>query len=284
MTDFAGMLADALGRAVIVMPEGLIAVLRNAYERETSALARMHLRSILDNIELADREYLPVCEDTGIQTIFVDAGREFSHLGELLKAIPEAVERATVSGPLRPNTVDPFTGRNFGNNLGPNSPAITLTMLDGDCATVHLLPKGGGSEQLSALWMLPPADGIAGLKREVLSHVQKAGGRACPPVILGIGIGGSADTCLKLAKRSLLRPLGAPSPDPHAAALEKELLDAVNELGIGPMGMGGNCTALAVNVESAPRHPATFPVGLVMQCWCHRHVTIRLDRDGKVLE
>jgi fumarate hydratase subunit alpha len=146
------------------------------------------------------------------------------------------------------------------------------------------LPKGGGSEQLSALWMLPPADGIKGLKREVLSHMQKAGGRPCPPVIVGIGIGGSADTCLKLAKRSLLRPLGTPNPDEDAAALERELLESINKLGVGPMGMGGSTTALAVNVETAPRHPATFPVGLVMQCWCHRHVTLRIGSDGRVIE
>jgi fumarate hydratase subunit alpha len=194
------------------------------------------------------------------------------------------VARATTHGPLRPNAVNPFTGRNSGDNLGPNAPAVTLTIVEGDGATVHLLPKGGGSEQLSALWMLPPADGIAGAKREILSHVQRAGGRPCPPVIVGVGIGGGADTCLRLAKRSLLRPLGSRNPDPDAAALEAELLEAINKLGVGPMGMGGRTTALAVHVEFAPRHPATFPVGLVMQCWCHRHRTLRIDRTGRFLE
>ena len=283
MTDLVTSLADALGRAVVRVSPELLATLERAYAEETNQLARMHLRSILDNIELAGREHLPVCEDTGIQTVFLDAGRDFPHLGELLRAIPEAVSQATVSGPLRPNTVNPFTGKNYGDNLGPGAPSITLTMVDGDSATLHLLPKGGGSEQLSGLWMLSPADGIAGLKREILTHVQDAGGRPCPPVILGIGIGGSADACLKLAKRSLLRPLGSHNPDPDAATLEVELLGAVNELGVGPMGMGGKCTALAVNVEFAPRHPATFPVGLVMQCWCHRHATVRIDSDGVVL-
>jgi len=202
----------------------------------------------------------------------------------LLKAIPEAVELATVSGPLRPNTVNPFTGKNYGNNLGPNAPAINLTMVEGGGATIHLLPKGGGSEQLSALWMLTPADGLKGARREILSHIQKAGGRPCPPVIIGIGLGGSADTCLKLAKRSLLRPLGSANPDPDAAAMERDLLEAINRLGVGPMGMGGTTTTLAVHVESAPRHPANFPVGLVMQCWCHRHITIHFDRKGAVRE
>ncbi len=283
MTDFVKCIAEALGQAVVLVPEELIKALRAAHEKETGELARLHLKAILDNIELAGKERLPVCEDTGIQTIFVDAGKDFPHLAELLLDIPKAVELATVSGPLRPNTVNPLNGRNYGNNLGPGAPAINLTIVEGDCAIVHLLPKGGGSEQLSALWMLTPADGLAGLKREVLSHMQKAGGRPCPPVIVGIGIGGSADACLKLAKRSLLRPLGTPSADPEAASLESDLLESINKLGVGPMGMGGNCTALAVNIETAPRHPATFPVGLAMHCWCHRHVTIRIGPDRKVL-
>ncbi len=279
----AEQLAEALGRAVTAMPEDLVAALQKAHDAETGTLAKMHLKAILDNIRLAGREHLPVCEDTGIQTVFVDAGADFLGLGELVKAIQEAVRLATVSGPLRPNTANPFTGKNSGDNLGPNAPAVNITIVEGDGATIQMLPKGGGSEQLSALWMLAPADGIAGLKREVLTHVQKAGGRPCPPLIIGIGIGGSADICMKLAKRSLLRPLGSPNPDPDAAALEKELLESVNSLEVGPMGMGGRTTALAVHVEYAPRHPATFPVGLVMQCWCHRHAIIRLDREGKVV-
>ena len=284
MKELVERLADALGRAVTIVPDELVLLLRKAHEAETGELARLHLGAILYNIEIAGKEYLPVCEDTGIQTVFVDAGRDFPHLGALLKAIPEAVEQATKSGPLRPNTVNPFTGKNHGDNLGPGAPAINLTVVDGEEAVIHLLPKGGGSEQLSGLWMLPPADGLKGLRREILGHIQKAGGRPCPPVIIGIGVGGSADACLKLAKRSLLRPLGSSSPDPDAAALEKDLLASINELGVGPMGMGGKCTALAVNVEFAPRHPATFPVGLAVQCWCHRHATIQLDRDGRVLE
>jgi fumarate hydratase subunit alpha len=275
-------IADALGEAVVRMPDDLVAALERALDAETGELARLHLRSILDNVSLAGKENLPVCEDTGIQTVFVDAGRDFPLLGDLLDAIPEAVALATGSGPLRPNTVNPFTGRNYGDNMGPGAPAVNLAIVDGDEATLHLLPKGGGSEQLSALWMLAPADGIKGARREILGHVQKAGGRPCPPTIIGIGIGGSADTCMKLAKRSLLRPLGSRNPDPDAAALESELLESVNRLGIGPMGMGGLTTSLAVHVEFAPRHPATFPVGLVMQCWCHRHVTLHIDRHGKV--
>jgi fumarate hydratase subunit alpha len=281
---FTEIIAKALGDAVIVMPKDLVCAMKKAYDAETGQLAKLQLGTMLENVRLAKEVHVPVCEDTGIQTIFLDAGRDFPHLAELMNAIPEAVRMATVSGPLRPNAVNPFTGKNSGDNLGPNAPAINVTVVEGDGATIHLLPKGGGSEQLSALWMLTPADGIKGLKREVLSHVQKAGGRPCPPVIVGIGVGGSADTCIKLAKRSLLRPFGSPNPDSNAAVLEKELLESINQLGVGPMGMGGKTTALAVNVEFAPRHPATFPVGLVMQCWCHRHATIKFDRNGKVVE
>ena len=160
---------------------------------------------------------------------------------------------------------------------------ITINMMAGDSSTVHLLPKGGGSEQMSRLWMLNPADGIEGLKKQVLKRVQEAGGRPCPPTIIGIGIGGSADMCLKLAKKSLLRPLDQPNPDADAAKLEKELLAAINQLEIGPMGMGGKTTSLGVHVEFALRHPATFPVGMVMQCWCNRHVILKIDKDGGII-
>ncbi len=275
-------IASALGEVVVHLPSDIVSALEKAFEIEDSGLARMHLQSILDNIKLADQENLPICGDTGIQTIFIDAGYDFPYLAELVKAVPKAVEMATRDGPLRPNTVNPFTGKNSNNNLGPNSPAITINMVEGDSAILYLLPKGGGSEQLSALWMLNPADGIKGLKKEVLKHVQAAGGRPCPPTIIGIGIGGSADMCLKLAKKSLLRPLNSPNPDVDAAALETEILQAVNQLGVGPMGMGGKTTALGVHVEFASRHPATFPVGLVMQCWCSRHTTITINSKGEI--
>ena len=283
MIDFTQKIANALGEAVIRMPDDIVKALEIAFEKENSGLARMHLQAILDNIKLADKENLPICEDTGIQTIFIDVGNDFPFLAELVKSIPRAVELATKEGPLRANTVNPFTGKNSGDNLGPNAPAITINMVEGNEAIVHLLPKGGGSEQMSRLWMLNPADGIEGLKKQVLKRVQEAGGRPCPPTIIGIGIGGSADMCMKLAKKSLLRPLDEPNPDPDAAVLEKELLAAINELEIGPMGMGGKTTALGVHVEFAPRHPATFPVGLVMQCWCNRHVIVRINSQGEVI-
>ncbi len=280
---FQEELSKALARAVTVMPSDIIRALEEAHDREDSGLARMHLRSILDNIKLAETEILPVCEDTGIQTISIEAGKDFPYLAELVRSVPPAVKEATEEGPLRANTVNPFTGENTGDNLGPNAPSISIAIIQGSEARVHLLPKGGGSEQMSRLWMLNPSDGIEGLKKQVLKRVQEAGGRPCPPTIIGIGIGGSADMCMRLAKKSLLRPLDQPNPDPDASELERELLESVNQLGIGPMGMGGKTTALAVHVEYAPRHPATFPVGMVMQCWCNRHVVLQFDRGGNLI-
>jgi len=279
---FVDKLSDAMAMSVIDVPKDVVKKIEWAYAREKNKIAKTHLKNILDNIKMAREERLPVCEDTGIQTIYVTAGYDFPHLAELWKALPLALKKATVDGPLRPNTVDPFTGKNHGDNLGHNMPALTLDLAEGDSAEVYILPKGGGSEHMSALWMLSPSEGLAEMKRRILEHVQRAGGKPCPPVILGIGIGGSADLAMRLAKKSLLRPLDEPTPDKKIASLEDEILKDVNSLGIGPMGMGGKSTALAVRIEYAYRHPATFPVGLIVQCWCDRRARIVISKDGDV--
>lgn len=264
------------------LPSDVRERIEQAYKDETSEIAKSQLRAILDNIHLAKEEGLPLCQDTGIQVFFIKAGYDFPYLKELNKLIPKAIQKATEEIPLRPNTVDPFTGENPKNNLGHNMPAVTIELVEGNSATVQLLPKGGGSENMSALWMLTPAEGFGGMKRRIYEHVLYAGGKPCPPIVLGIGIGGGADIALKLAKKALLRPLDQPNPDPKIAEMESELLEDVNSLGIGPMGMGGDTTALAVQIEYTNRHPATFPVGLVVQCWCDRRQTIRINKDGEV--
>lgn len=279
---FVDKVSEAMAMSVIDVPKDVIKKIERAYAGEKNDIARIHLKNILDNIKMAGKERLPVCEDTGIHTIYVTVGYDFPHLAELWKALPLALEKATLHGPLRPNTVNPFTGKNHGDNLGHNMPALTLDLADGDSAEIHILPKGGGSEHMSALWMLSPSEGLDGMKRKILEHVQRAGGKPCPPVILGIGIGGSADLAMRLAKKSLLRPLDEPAQDKKIASLEDEILKDVNALGIGPMGMGGKSTALAVRIEYAYRHPATFPVGLIVQCWCDRRVKITISRDGGV--
>jgi fumarate hydratase subunit alpha len=280
--SFVEKLSEAMAMSVIDVPKDVVKKIEKAYATEKNKIAQTHLKNILDNIKIAGKERLPVCEDTGIQTIYVTAGYDFPLLEDLWKSLPLALKKATLRGPLRPNTVDPFTGKNHGDNLGHNMPALTLDLAEGDSAEIHILPKGGGSEHMSALWMLSPSEGPNGMKRKILEHVQKAGGKPCPPIILGIGIGGSADLAMRLAKKSLLRPLDEPMPDKKIAALEDEILRDVNALGIGPMGMGGTNTALAVHIEYAYRHPATFPVGLVVQCWCDRRAKITISKDGDV--
>ena len=264
----------------IELPPDVTKKLEEAYSKETDDIPKMQFRAILDNIKLAHDEGLPLCQDTGIQVFFIKAGYDFPYLNDIHKAIPLAIEKATREIPLRPNTVDPYTGNNPKNNLGPNMPAITVELVEGDSATIQILPKGGGSENMSALWMLTPAQGFDGLKRKVLEHIQFAAGKPCPPIILGIGVGGGADMAVKLAKKAILRPLDVTNPNEKIAAMEKDILDSVNELGIGPMGLGGKTTAMAVNIEYTSRHPATFPTALVVQCWCDRRATIHIDKDG----
>jgi len=276
-------LAKAMRDGVIELPSDVTKRIEEAYEKEESEIARMQLKAIIDNVELSHDRGLPLCQDTGIQIFFIKAGYDFPFLSQLRKAIPQAIEKATREVPLRPNTVNPFTGKNPKNNLGHNMPAVTIELVEGDEAEVYAFPKGGGSENMSALWMLTPAEGFDEMKKRVLKHIQKAAGKPCPPVILGIGIGGGADISLKLGKKALLRPLDQPNPDEKLREMEEELLEAINSLGVGPMGLGGSTTALAVHIEYTNRHPATFPVGLVVQCWCDRRAKIRITRDGEVI-
>ena len=275
-------LVKGMRDGAIELPPDVTNKLARAYEEETEEIARMQLRAILDNIKLAHDEGLPLCQDTGIQIFFIKAGYDFPYLNDIHRAIPKAIERATEEVPLRPNTFDPYTSTNPKNNLGHNMPAVTVELVEGDSATIHIFPKGGGSENMSALWMLTPAEGFKGMKKKVLEHIQFAAGKPCPPIILGIGVGGGADISMKLAKKALLRPLDVPNPDEKLAAMEKDILDSVNELEIGPMGLGGKTTALAVNIEYTCRHPATFPTALVVQCWCDRRAVININKDGEV--
>jgi len=265
-----------------LLPKDVIDKLEEAYRIEESDIARMQLKAILDNIGLAKECGLPLCQDTGIQTFFIKAGYDFPYLNDIQKAIPEAIERATSDIPLRPNTVNPFTGQNPNNNLGYNMPAITIELVEGSDATVYILPKGGGSENMSALWMLTPTEGFKGMKKRILEHILFAGGKPCPPIVLGIGIGGGADISMKLAKKALLRPLDQRHPEKAVSEMEADILEKVNALGIGPMGLGGKTTALAVNIEYTMRHPATFPAALVVQCWCDRRTVIKITKDGRV--
>jgi len=275
-------LLEALRQAVTCLPADVVCALKGAQSREGSGPAKTQLEAILSNIEIARAESLPMCQDTGIPSFFVKAGANSPHLAVLRSAITDAVAAATAGIPLRPNTVHPFTGKNRGDNLGRFMPPIDWELVDGDAVTIAVLPKGGGSENMSALRMLSPGEGIAGIKKAVVDHVIACGGKPCPPTIVGVGIGGGADVAMKLAKRALLRDLGSRHPEVTVAELEEELLELINASGVGPMGLGGATTALAVHVEYAFRHPASLPLGIVIQCWADRRAKVQIAADGGI--
>jgi len=274
-------LAEALAHAATILPEEVVQALRRARDEEQGP-ARVQLEAILKNVEMAKAGNLPICQDTGTPTFFVRFGVDFPKLGELMEAIPEAVRQATKAVPLRPNSVHPFSGKNPGDNTGRFVPAVTWEPVPGNEVEIHVLPKGGGSENCCALKMLTPGVGLKGVKEAVVEHVVSCGGLPCPPTIVGVGIGGGADLAMKLGKLALLRPLGARHPEPEVAALEKELEELINASGVGPMGLGGKTTVLAVHVEYAHRHPASLPLGIVIQCWAHRRASVRIAADGSI--
>jgi len=273
---------NLLQLAVTELPVDVKMALQNAYRKERSVIGKIQLKAILDNIKLAEERKTPICQDTGIISFYLKAGSRFKDLDKIEEILKKAVIRATVEVPLRPNTLDPFTQENTNNNTGRHVPYIHWNIINGDSLEVTAFPKGGGSENMCALRMLKPAEGLSGLKKFVIESVVKAGGMPCPPTIIGVGIGGGANIAMDLAKMALLRPLDEQHPDPFIAQLEQELLDAVNKTGIGPMGLGGDSTALALKIEYAHRHPASYPVAIAFQCWAARRATARIYADGSV--
>ena len=279
--ELVGKLVEALREAATVLPADVVRALEAARDREEGP-ARVQLEAILENVRLAKDKGVPICQDTGTQTFFVRVGTAFPYLEELRTAIPEAVRRATEEVPLRPNTVHPFTKVNPGDNTGRFIPYVTWELVPGDSAEIHLLPKGGGSENCCKLVMLTPAVGIPGVKEAVVKHIANCRGLPCPPTVVGVGIGGGADLSLKLGKLALLRPVGQRHPEPEVAALEAGLEEAINALGVGPMGLGGRTTVLAVHVEYAHRHPASLPLGIVVQCWADRRAQVVISPQGEI--
>ncbi len=275
-------LVDALRAAATILPQDVVSALLAARERETSPLGAAQLDAILEDVRIARNGSIPICQDTGIQTFFVAAGVESPFLGRIKDWLTEAVIEATGEIPLRPNTVNPLTGENPGDNTGAFMPYINWELVDGSAIEITVLPKGGGSENMSALYMLPPGVGLKGIKKKIVEHVVAAGGKPCPPTIVGVGIGGGADIAMKLGKRAVLREVGSRHPEDRVARLEEELLKLINETGVGPMGVGGAMTSLAVHIEYAYRHPASLPLGILIQCWADRRARIRLTADGAI--
>jgi len=270
---------ELIKKAEIELPEDVIVALKKAYDAE-EGLAKIQLKNILSNIEVAKKTGRPLCQDTGVQTFFVKAGVDFPNVGHLKTVITDAVRTATEKVPLRPNAVDPFTKFNHADNVGEYIPAITWDFVEGNDVLITAIPKGAGSENMSKLVMLRPGVGLESVKDFVVDEVVSAGGNPCPPTVIGVGIGGGADLAMKLGKTALLRPVGVRHHDKKIADFELELIKKINSTGIGPMGLGGKTTVLDVHVEKAPRHPASLPVGLVVQCWADRRAAMIIHRDG----
>ncbi|CCJ35821.1 fumarate hydratase subunit alpha [Methanoculleus bourgensis MS2] len=268
-----GALADATERALaeaeIRLPRDVLAALERAAAVERDEIARSELATILENIALAEERQVPICQDTGVPVVYLTLPPDIPFTPSIVEGVREGVRRATARIPLRPNVVDPITRRNTGDNTGVGMPAVHVT--PGDRLTVTVLPKGAGSENASRIGMLLPSQ-AAGIPRFVAETMLIAGGRPCPPVILGVGIGGTFDTVAALAKEALLLPVD--TMDDY----EQEICDAVNALGIGPMGLGGDTTALSVKVKRADCHTASLPVAVNVQCWACRRATVEVER------
>jgi len=251
--------------------EDVLAALRRYREQESSPVGREVLDQILENARIAREQQMPLCQDCGVAVVFVELGQEVHIVGgDLDQAIAEGVRQGYRDGYLRKSMVArPFSART--NTQDNTPPVLHTTLVPGDRLRIIVAPKGGGSENMSQLGMLKPADGREGVIRFVVEAVRKAGANPCPPIIVGVGVGGTAEKAMWLAKYALLREVGRPSPDPEVAGLEAEILERVNRLGIGPQGFGGLTTALAVHVETFPAHIASLPVAVNLQCHSARH-------------
>lgn len=251
--------------------EDVLQALRTYREAEISPVGREILDQILENAEIAQNQDMPLCQDTGVAVVFLELGQEVHIVGgDLMEAIDEGVRQGYIDGYLRKSMVNPpYTGR---FNTRDNTPAVVhTTIVPGDQLKITVAPKGGGSENMSQLAMLKPADGRDGVIRFVVESVRRAGANPCPPIIVGVGIGGTAEKTMLLAKQAILREVGQPSPDPDVAQMEAEILERVNRIGIGPQGYGGLTTALAVHIETFPCHIASLPVAVNIQCHSARH-------------
>lgn len=261
--------AGLCGQADIFLPADVRAAFERARVEEESAVGREVLSRLLENADIAEAENMPICQDCGLAVVFVDLGQDV-HLvgGDLNEALNEGVRRGYEKYYLRKSVCHPFTRA----NTGDNTPAVIHTrVVPGNQVHLWLVPKGGGSENMSKVFLVTPAQGLPGIKDRVIETVEAAGPNPCPPIILGVAVGGTFDDACVRAKRVLLRELGSVNPDPEAAALEAELLTLVNDLGIGPAGLGGRTTCLGVFVDIKPCHIASLPLAVNVQCHAARH-------------
>ena len=270
LTDTVAALCEEINYR---LSDDMVGAVCAAAEKETEPLGKEILAMLKSNLEAAKTDRVPICQDTGMAVVFLQVGQEVHFTGgPLNEAINEGVRRGYRDGYLRKSVVAHPLDR---VNTGDNTPAVIHTeIVPGDTVTVTLTAKGFGSENTGRIWMLKPADGREGVKEAVLQTVAQSGKNACPPLVIGVGIGGTFEKCALMAKHALTRPVGQPSADPLAAQLERELLNEINATGIGPAGLGGSVTALAVAVECYPPHIAGLPVAVNIGCHVNRHKTV----------
>ena len=263
------VVADLCMNSNYFLGDDMLAALEKAVAAEESSTGRTILEQLQENAAIAAADHVPICQDTGLAVIFLELGQDVHIVGgDLETAVNEGVRKGYEEGYLRKSSCHPFTRK----NIGDNTPAIIhCRIVPGEQLKITMAPKGGGSENMSKVVMLKPADGIAGIKKQVVEWVAQAGGNPCPPTIVGVGIGGTFERAALLAKESLLREVGSSNPDPELDQLEKEFLAEINNLGVGPQGLGGRVTSFAVHIKMLPCHIASLPLAINIQCHAARH-------------
>ena len=261
-------LEDLAAKACCILPDDAHASLSCAFKNETNDNAKFALETLIKNIEISKSESLPICQDTGMAIVFIDIGQEvYLYGGSLKDAINEGIENSYKSNSFRMSVLDPVTRL----NTKTNTPAVIHTrIVPGDKIKIDFMPKGFGSENMSKLYMLTPAEGMDAAFEKIVESVKDAGSNPCPPIVVGVGLGGTAEYAMEIAKRALIREIGTVNPDKELAEFEQKLLDKINSLGIGAQGFGGKTTALAVHVEKFPTHISSLPVAVNIQCNCVR--------------
>jgi fumarate hydratase subunit alpha/L(+)-tartrate dehydratase alpha subunit len=271
-------------RALKILPPDVKDALKKAYDRETNPTAKTIFEAIFKSIELSDNEDMILCQDTGLPIFFVEVGSKFPvDCAKVQAALTEGAKRATIEHPFRGSSLHPVTRDNPQTSIGKGLPVIHWEFNpDSDCLNILMMPKGSGSENMSAMKMFTPAEGIKAVKKFVIDTVVAASSNPCPPGVIGVGIGGTADLVSVLAKKAIARPIGSRNPDPLFAEMEVELEDAINATGSGPMGLGGDISTLAVHIEWAYTHITMNPVAVNTQCWPARRARAKIWADGKV--
>jgi len=274
---------ELLRIAVTDLPQATSEAIRERLQTEENPTAKNQLEAIVKNIDLAKENTWPICQDTGVVAFFIEMGEDFPVRAQLRELLTKATERATTEIPIRPNAVDWFDG-NTRTNVGKQGriPWLYWDVVPGDTLMLTAMPKGGGSTNVSNLGLLKPGEGMNGIKRFVIDSMAQAGAKGCPPYMVGVGVGGGEDICMNLAKKALLRGVGSRNSYEEIAKIEQQLLEAINALEIGTMGLGVGPTALDVNMEFMARHPASLPVGIVISCWAERYATAKISKDGQV--